>query len=87
MITYDHLFEIICVHAQALEAIRKLRLEKVQEVRELKLKLDHLKTHKEMAVHLSSEISDSQAVSHQMKSQMEEFQNQINVGGENTILL
>jgi hypothetical protein len=35
--------------AQALEALRKLRSEKTQEVKEMKLKLEHLKTEKDIA--------------------------------------
>ena len=31
---------------QALEALRKLKTEKVQETKELKLKLEHVRTHK-----------------------------------------
>ena len=38
-----------CAVWQALEALRKLRTEKVQETKELKLKLEHLRTHKENA--------------------------------------
>ena len=34
---------------QALEALRKLRTEKAQEVKELKLKLEHTKTLKDQA--------------------------------------
>lgn len=34
---------------QALEALRKLRTEKTQEVKEMRLKLEHLKTNKDMA--------------------------------------
>ena len=40
---------VICssfLDLQALEALRKLKSEKTQEVKEFKLRLDHLKTHK-----------------------------------------
>lgn len=65
--------------AKALEAIRKLRNEKVQEARELKLKLDHLKTHKVTAHRLSSEIDQSKEKSRQLQSQMEDVQEEITV--------
>lgn len=41
---------------QALEALRKLRLEKVQECKELKLQLEHLRTHKQAAHRLRSDV-------------------------------
>ncbi len=41
---------------QALEALRKLRTEKVAEVKEFKLRLDHLRTHKDTAARLRSDI-------------------------------
>lgn len=37
---------------QALEALRKLRTEKMAEVKEFKLRLDHLRTHKDTAARL-----------------------------------
>lgn len=46
---------------QALEALRKLRTEKVQEVKEMKLKLDHLSTHKDSAHRLQTERQDGEA--------------------------
>lgn len=35
---------------QALETLRKLRTEKTQEVKQFKLQLDHLKTHRVITV-------------------------------------
>ena len=37
---------------QALEALRKLRTEKMAEVKEFRLRLDHLRTHKDTAARL-----------------------------------
>ena len=45
-----------CTCMQALEALRKLRTEKVAEVKEFKLRLDHLRTHKDTAARLRSDI-------------------------------
>lgn len=74
-------------HVKALEAIRKLRIEKVQEARELKLKLDHLKTHKETAQRLSTEVDHSKEKSRQLKVQMEEVQQDIKVSWKKEILI
>lgn len=41
---------------QALEALRKLRTEKMAEVKEFKLRLDHLRTHKDTAARLRKDI-------------------------------
>lgn len=51
----------LCVGPQALEALRKLRTEKVQEAKEMKLKLEHLKTHKDNADQLRQEIQEGKA--------------------------
>ncbi|KAK9807149.1 hypothetical protein WJX73_000402 [Symbiochloris irregularis] len=45
-------------YTKALEALRKLRTEKVQEAKELKLKLAHLKTHKDTADGLKAEVQE-----------------------------
>ena len=57
------IIESVPLHAcmKALEALRKLRTEKVQEARELKLKLEHLKTHKDNADQLRGEVQQSRA--------------------------
>ena len=41
---------------QALEALRKLRTEKMAEVKEFKLRLDHLRTHKDTAARLRKDV-------------------------------
>ena len=45
---------------QALEALRKLRTEKMAEVKEFKLRLDHLRTHKDTAARLRKDIDDGE---------------------------
>ncbi len=46
---------------QALEALRKLRTEKMAEVKEFKLRLEHLRTHKDNAARLRKEVQDGEA--------------------------
>lgn len=41
---------------QALEALRKLRTEKMAEVKEFRLRLDHLRTHKDTAARLRKDV-------------------------------
>ena len=43
--------------AQALEALRKLRAEKTAEVKEFRLRLDHLRTHKDTAARLRADAA------------------------------
>ena len=62
-----HLCTLPCSHfhalitGQALEALRKLRTEKVQEAKEMKLKLDHARTHKDNADQLRGQVQEGQA--------------------------
>ena len=42
---------------QALEALRKLRTEKMAEVKEFRLRLDHLRTHKDTAARLRKDAA------------------------------
>ena len=51
---------LIVASQQALEALRKLRAEKVQEMKEIKLKTDHLRTNKDAAHRLRGDITDLQ---------------------------
>ena len=58
---------------QALEALRKLRLEKVAELREFKLRLDHLKTHKDAAQRLRTEVSTGKTRQESLQKQIDEL--------------
>ena len=62
---------------QALEALRKLRTEKVQEAREMKLKLEHLRTHKDNADQLRSEVQDGQSKEQAIVAQIKSLQEQL----------
>eukprot|EP00798_Chlamydomonas_sp_ICE-L_P012325 gene12325-15495_t len=48
-------------YTKAVEALRKLRQEKVVQVREMKLKLEHLRTNREHAFKLRRDVSEGQA--------------------------
>ncbi|KAK9817777.1 hypothetical protein WJX72_002045 [[Myrmecia] bisecta] len=58
-------------YTKALEALRKLRTEKVSEAKQFKLLLDHLTTHKDTATKLRSEIADNREKD---RSHMEQIQ-------------
>ena len=45
------------MRVQALEALRKLRTEKMAEVKEFRLRLDHLRTHKDTAARLRKDVN------------------------------
>ena len=56
--------------AQALEALRKLRTEKLAEVKEFKLRLEHLRTHKDTAARLRREIEGGESQEQQLLEQI-----------------
>jgi uncharacterized coiled-coil DUF342 family protein len=62
------------VCAQALETLRKLRLEKTQEVKEMRLKLDTLKSHKDMAASFSADIASGKAKAERLNQEIQELQ-------------
>lgn len=57
-------------YTKALEALRKLRTEKAQEVKELKLKLEHTKTLKDQAAKLRSEEKQGRARLRELQDQI-----------------
>jgi uncharacterized coiled-coil DUF342 family protein len=59
---------------QALETLRKLRLEKTQEVKEMRLKLDTLKSHKDMAASFSADIAAGKAKAERLNQEIQELQ-------------
>eukprot|EP00775_Hariotina_reticulata_P006345 gene6345-6579_t len=48
-------------YTKALDTLRKLRLEKTQEAREMRLKLETLKSHKDAAAKLSSQVAEGRS--------------------------
>ena len=68
-----------CSALQALEALRKLRSEKAAEAKEFKLKLDHLKTHKDNAQKLRSEIQEGEDKEREFNEQIQTLEEQLQV--------
>lgn len=62
---------------QALETIKKLRKDKAQEVKEFKLKLDHLNTNKNSAHKLRTEVEQSTRRKAELEQQISSLQEQI----------
>ena len=62
---------------QALEALRKLRTEKVQEAKELKLKLETTRTHKDNADSLRAEKQAGEAKAQRLVSQISGMNDQL----------
>ena len=65
---------------QALQEMRKLRTEKTAEVKEFRLQLEHLKTHKDHSTKLKSEIAGGQEKDRNYMSQINELDQQAKVG-------
>lgn len=63
--------------AQALEALRKLRTEKMAEVKEFKLRLEHLRTHKDNAARLRKEVQDGEAQERKLLDQIRAIEEQL----------
>jgi uncharacterized coiled-coil DUF342 family protein len=59
---------------QALETLRKLRLEKTQEVKEMRLKLDTLRSHKDMAASFSADIAAGKAKAERLHQEIQQLQ-------------
>jgi len=62
---------------QAVEAFKKLKKEKTQAGRELNLTLENLKTHKDSATKLRTEISKGTAAQQTLQQQIQELDEQI----------
>ena len=65
--------------AQALEALRKLKAEKLQEAKEFKLRLDHLKTHKDTAGRLRTEVDGNTQRARETQEKIAQLQRDIEV--------
>ena len=65
--------------AQALQEMRKLRTEKTAEVKEFKLRLEHLKTHKDHSTKLKSDIAEGQEKDRNYMTQINQFQQEVQV--------
>ena len=66
---------------QALEALRKLRTEKVHEVKDMKLRLDHTKTHYEAAHRLQADLAQGKAKETEYLQQISGLKAKMQVGG------
>ena len=60
--------------------MRKLRTEKTAEVKEFRLRLEQLKTHKDHSTKLKSEIADGQEKDRNYMTQINELDQQAKVG-------
>ena len=67
---------------QALEALRKLKAEKTQEGKEFKLRLEHLKTHKDTAGRLRTEVDVSTQRAREAQEKIALLQREIEVRSE-----
>ncbi|DBB04466.1 hypothetical protein WJX77_008210 [Trebouxia sp. C0004] len=63
-------------YTKALQEMRKLRTEKTAEVKEFRLRLEHLKTHKDHSTKLKSEIADGQEKDRNYMTQINELDQQ-----------
>ncbi|KAA6427219.1 MAG: DNA repair Rad50 [Trebouxia sp. A1-2] len=63
-------------YTKALQEMRKLRTEKTAEVKEFRLRLEHLKTHKDHSTKLKSEIADGQGKDRNYMTQINELDQQ-----------
>lgn len=64
---------------QALEALRKLKTEKTAEAREFKLRLEHLKTHKDTAGRLRADVDAGNRRAAETAEQSAQLQQRIQV--------
>ena len=72
---------LVCVHwcLQALQEMRKLRVEKTAEVKEFRLRLEHLKTHKDHSTKLKSDIAEGQEKDRNYMTQINGFEQEVKV--------
>lgn len=68
--------------AQALQEMRKLRTEKTAEVKEFRLRLEHLKTHKDHSTKLKSDIAEGQEKDRNYMAQINDFEQEVQVTGD-----
>ena len=64
---------------QALQEMRKLRTEKTAEVKEFRLRLEHLKTHKDHSTKLKSDIAEGQEKDRNYMAQINDFEQEVQV--------
>lgn len=67
------------VVVQALQEMRKLRTEKTAEVKEFRLRLEHLKTHKDHSTKLKSDIAEGQEKDRNYMTQINQFEQEVQV--------
>ncbi len=75
---------LVCL--QALEALRKLRTEKVQEAKELKLRLEHTGTHMNAAAKLREQAGEGDKRDREITSEMATLAEQIQAHKQVTTL-
>ena len=63
---------------QALEALRKLRTEKMAEVKEFRLRLDHLRTHKDNAARLRRDVEEGETQERKLLDHIRAVEEQLN---------
>ena len=66
--------------SQALEALAKLKKEKTQEAKELKLKLENLRTHRDAAQKLRADVTQGTARNTEHMQKIQDFEDQMQVG-------
>lgn len=67
------------VVVQALQEMRKLRTEKTAEVKEFRLRLEHLKTHKDHSTKLKGDIAEGQEKNRNYMTQINQFEQEVQV--------
>ena len=65
--------------SQALEALAKLKKEKTQEAKELRLKLENLRTHRDAAQKLRAEVTQGTARNTEHMQKIQDFEDQMQV--------
>ena len=76
-----HIRNVTCqiLVMQALQEMRKLRTEKTAEVKEFRLRLEHLKTHKDHSTKLKSDIAEGQEKDRNYMTQINKFEQEVQV--------
>ncbi|KAL3148389.1 DNA repair protein rad50 [Trebouxia sp. C0009 RCD-2024] len=64
-------------YTKALQEMRKLRTEKTAEVKEFRLRLEHLKTHKDHSTKLKSDIAEGQEKDRNYMTQINQFEQEV----------
>ncbi|KAK9845615.1 hypothetical protein WJX84_004608 [Apatococcus fuscideae] len=79
---FDEIFSVE-KYTKALEALAKLKKEKTQEAKELRLKLEHLRTHRDAAQKLRIEVTQGTARDTEHMQKIQDFEDQMQACGSN----